>query len=76
VFPSGAGRPLVSRRAERLHLAHPHHERPVLRPGLRRLEQAHALSDEGAELEGGAVEVAARLKRRDRAPAARAVWRL
>src|SRR5215208_7369875 len=62
--------------AERLHLAHPHDEGAVLRAALRGLEEAHALGDEGGELEGRAVEVAPRLKRRHRLPAPAAVRRV
>src|SRR2546423_4268541 len=62
--------------AERLHLAHPHDEGTFRGARLRRLEDAQALGDYGLELEGRAVEVLARLKRRDRAPAARRVRRL
>src|SRR5215210_5776464 len=79
VYDAGVSRvsptPSVAR-AERLHLAHPHDEGAVLRAGLRGLEEAHALGDEGCELEGRAVEVVARLKRRHRAPTAAAVRRV
>src|SRR5215204_2491761 len=72
VFPPAAS----VARAERLHLAHPHDEGTVLRAGLCRLEEAHALGNEGSELEGRAVEIAPRLKRRDRLPAAAPVRRV